>query len=62
MFWSSKSTILTREYEATGTDFFWGLGLGARLGPIGVRLEWESLEGGAFDSLSMVTLGATLGF
>jgi len=62
MFWSSKTTILTREFKETGTDFFWGLGLGARLGPIGVRLEWESLEGGAFDSLSMVTLGATLGF
>lgn len=62
MFWSSNFTILKQEYKDTGTDFFWGLGAGARLGPIGVRLEWESLEGGAADNLSMVSLGATLGF
>ena len=35
---------------------------GVHLGPIGLRLEWESLEGGAYDNLSMVSLGATLGF
>ena len=62
MFWSTKTTFLTKELKDNGTDFFWGLGVGARLGPVGVRLEWESLEGGSYDSLSMVTLGATLGF
>jgi hypothetical protein len=38
------------------------IGAGVRLGPIGVRLEWESLEGGDSENLSMVSLGATLGF
>ena len=61
MFWSTKTTVLKREYKENGTDFFWGLGAGVRLGPIGLRLEWESLEGGAQDNLSMVSLGATLG-
>jgi len=62
MFWSTKTIILKQEFKENGTDFFWGLGAGVRLGPIGVRLEWESLEGGAYDNLSMVSLGATLGF
>jgi len=62
MFWSTKTTLLGREYKDNGTDFFWGLGAGVRLGPIGARLEWESLEGGPADNLSMVSLSATLGF
>lgn len=62
MFWSAKTTLLGRTYEETGTDFLWGIGAGARLGPIGARLEWESLEGSDQDNLSMVSLGATLGF
>ena len=51
-----------RKVENSGTDFFWGLGAGVHLGPIGARLEWESVEGGGPDNLSMVSLGATLGF
>lgn len=62
MFWSTDLTLLGHEYDENGTDFFWGLGAGVRLGPIGVRLEWESLEGGGSEDLSMVSLGATLGF
>ena len=45
-----------------GTAFIWGLGAGVRLGPIGVRLEWESMEVKTPDSLTMLSLGATLGF
>lgn len=62
MFWSTTTTIEADEKKEDGTDFFWGIGAGARLGPIGVRLEWESLEGGVNDNLSMVSLGATFGF
>jgi len=59
MFWSNDFN----EGENTdGTDFFWGLGAGVALGPIGVRLEWESLEVGGPDNMSMVSLGATFGF
>lgn len=62
MFWSTDTTLLGAPAEDSGTGFFWGLGAGVHLGAIGVRLEWESLEGGDMDSLSMVSLGATLGF
>ncbi len=46
----------------SGTDFIWGLGAGVRLGPVGVRLEWESMEVQKPDNLTMLSLGATLGF
>jgi hypothetical protein len=62
MFWSHDLTLLGRTSDESGTDFFWGLGAGVRLGPIGARLEWESVEGGGPDNLSMVSLSATLGF
>jgi len=48
--------------HSSGTDFLWGLGAGVALGPVGVRLEWESLATSEVDNLSMVSLGATLGF
>ena len=62
MFWSSEVTLLGKTFDESGTDFFWGLGAGVRLGPIGARLEWESVEGDGPDNLSMVSLSATLGF
>ena len=62
MFWSTEFTLLGKNVDDSGTDFFWGLGAGVRLGPIGARLEWDSVEGGGPDNLSMVSLSATLGF
>ncbi len=62
MFWSNDSAAGNFNESDSGTDFMWGLGAGARLGPIGVRLEWESVEVGGPDNLSMVSLGATFGF
>jgi hypothetical protein len=62
MFWSADSKLGSLESDESGTDFFWGLGAGARLGPIGARLEWESVEIGGPDNVSMVSLSATLGF
>jgi len=62
MFWSTKVTLLGQTADDSGTDFFWGVGAGVHLGPIGARLEWESVEGGGPDNLSMVSLSATLGF
>lgn len=62
MFWSTDVTLLGKTVDDSGTDFFWGLGAGVHLGPIGARLEWESVEGGGPDNLSMVSLSATLGF
>ena len=62
MFWSTDATFLGRSLDESGTDFFWGIGVGAHLGPIGARLEWESVEIGSPVNLSMVSLSATFGF
>ena len=62
MFRSSDVTFLGQNLDESGSDFFCGLGAGAHLGPIGARLEWESVEIGGPDNLSMVSLCATLVF
>ena len=46
----------------TFTAFSQGVSVGAQLGPIGVRLEWKSVEIGGPDNLSMVSLCVTQGF
>lgn len=62
MFWSKDVQIGSISDDSSGTDFFWGLGVGVHLGPVGVRAEWESVVIGSPDNLSMVSLSATLGF
>jgi len=62
MFWSADAKVEDHSEDDSGTDFFWGLGAGVHFGAIGVRLEWESLEVGGPDNLSMVSLSGTLGF
>jgi predicted membrane protein len=64
-FWNTDRTYITtttEEDKKSGTSFMWGLGAGVTLGPIGVRLEWESMEVDSMDNLSMLSLGASLGF
>ncbi len=61
-FWKSDSVLGTMAEENSGTSFLWGLGVGVTLGPVGVRLEWESMEVDQMDNLSMLSLGASLGF
>jgi hypothetical protein len=46
----------------TFTAFSQGVSVGAQLGPIGARLEWESVEIGGPDNLSMVSICVTQGF
>jgi OmpA-OmpF porin, OOP family len=62
IFTKTEVSILGFPADETNTEFMWGLGAGARLGPIGVRLEWESVALSGVDNLSMVSLGATFGF
>lgn len=62
MFWSTDVTLLGFTMDDKGTDFLWGLGAGVHLGPFGVRAEWERVEVGSIDNLSMATLSATFGF
>ena len=61
-FWSSEFGVTSEIESDSGTDFIWGLGAGVSLGPIGLRLEWESMEVSKFDTLSLLSLGATFGF
>jgi len=62
MFWTEDYKIFEESFEETGTDFLWGIGVGVHFGSIGVRAEWESIAIGDPNSLSMVSLSATLGF
>lgn len=62
MFWSNDLSFIGENFEETGSDFLWGVGVGVHLGSIGVRAEWESITIGDPNSLSMVSLSATLGF
>lgn len=62
MFWSTDESLLGISSSDSGSGFLWGLGAGAHLGPLGVRLEWESIAISGPTSLSMLSLGATFGF
>lgn len=62
MFWSTDKSFLGESTSNSGSDFLWGLGVGIHLGPLGVRLEWESIAMSGPTSLSMLSLGATFGF
>ena len=69
LFWSSEATFEEVNFDESGGDFLWGLGLGVHFGSLGVRAEWESVaiskddvSIGSPDNLSMVSLSATLGF
>lgn len=62
MFWSTNSTYLGQSHDESGTDFFYGLGAGVHIGPVGARLEWESVAISGPANLSMVSLSATIGF
>jgi OOP family OmpA-OmpF porin len=61
-FWKSESRFVQLTVGESGTAFAWGLGAGVHLGPIGVRLEWENFQVADPETLSMLSLGATLGF
>lgn len=61
-FWNTKSTLDENAQEDKGTDFMWGVGVGANLGLLEARLEWEKFEVKNPESLSMVSLGVTFGF
>lgn len=61
-FWNTDVSWSNNAGGDSGTSFLWGLGVGVSLGPVGIRLEWESLEVDSMDNLSMLSLGASLGF
>ena len=61
-FYTTDTFVGTTPYYDSGGAFLWGLGAGVRLGPVGLRIEWESLEVSTPEDLSMASLGLTLGF
>jgi OOP family OmpA-OmpF porin len=62
MWWSQDVTLLGYKFDESGTDFLWGLGGGVHLGPVGIRVEWESVVIEDPDNVSMVSLSGTFGF
>jgi hypothetical protein len=63
MFWNSDLKVFDETLkEESGTDIFWGVGAGAHLGVLGVRLEYESAAVLDIENLGVVSLSATLGF
>jgi OOP family OmpA-OmpF porin len=61
-FWTTESALDSQGDETTGSDFMWGVGATITLGSLGVRLEWEKLEVGDLNNLSMISAGVTFGF
>jgi hypothetical protein len=62
MWWSRNTRVGSASDDATGTNFFWGMGVGVHLGPLGARVEWEWVKLPDPDKLSMVSVSGTLGF
>ena len=62
MLWREEVSVSGDVTHESGFDLLWSLGAEVPLGPIGVRLEWESVEQGNVDNLSMVSLGVTTRF
>lgn len=62
MWWSRETSLGSASATAKGTDFFWGVGAGVHFGPLGVRVEWERVDIGEPDKLSMVSVSGTIGF
>jgi OmpA-OmpF porin, OOP family len=62
MFSSTDESAGSESTSDSNTNFLWGLGVGAHFGPIGARLEWESIAVDGPTNLSMVSLSGTFGF
>lgn len=61
-FGKSENDVGSYNYTVTSTNFLWGLGAGLKLGIIGLRLEYESLEMGSDSNLGQLTFGGTIHF
>jgi len=60
-FGKSENDVGSYNYTDNSTNFLWGLGAGLKLGMLGLRLEYESLEMGS-NNLSQLTFGGTIHF
>jgi hypothetical protein len=62
MFSSTDASVSGQSTGDNTTNFLWGIGVGAHFGPIGARVEWESIVIDGPTNLSMVSLSGTFGF
>ncbi|MEJ1966269.1 MAG: outer membrane beta-barrel protein [Gammaproteobacteria bacterium] len=63
--WESKASAdgpLGFRFDDDGTEFAWGLGVQARLGSLGGRLEYEHFDVDHTDGVEMLSLGVTWTF
>ena len=61
-FASAKNTVGPISYSESSTNFLWGVGGGLKLGMLGLRVEYESLDMSEDNNLAMLTFGATIQF
>ncbi len=59
-FSNSDNSVGPANYTDNSTNFLWSLGAGVRIGMLGLRLEYESLDMSSDSKLAMLTLGASI--
>ncbi|HJY76352.1 MAG TPA: outer membrane beta-barrel protein [Burkholderiales bacterium] len=60
--WSSDKTIGGSTASKTGSNAFYGVGVGLRLGALGLRAEYERFDIGDLDRVEMYSLNALIQF
>ena len=60
--WSADTTIGGATTSKSGTDAFYGLGVGLNLGPFGLRAEYERFQIKDIDRVDLFSLSALLQF
>ncbi len=59
-FSKSSNSVGSVNYTDNSTNFLWSAGGGVRIGILGLRVEYESLDMNSESKLAMLTLGATV--
>jgi hypothetical protein len=62
LYWSSDKTIGGSTSSKTGSSAFYGVGVGLRLGALGLRAEYERFDIGELDRVEMYSLNALFQF
>jgi OOP family OmpA-OmpF porin len=60
--WNVDTTIGNAKTSRSGSDAFYGLGAGLKLGPIGLRAEYERFQVKELDRVDLVSLSALIQF
>jgi opacity protein-like surface antigen len=60
--WSQDTTVNGATSSKSGTDGFYGVGVGLNLGPFGLRAEYERFQIKDIDRLDLISLSALIQF